>query len=67
MYGRTKQELLKNLEQVVARLRAYGMTINPDKIKINMTKVEHVGHVIDKYGISFSDEKRQKVTDFRTP
>ena len=43
------------------------MTINPDKVKINMTKVEYVGHVIDKYGISFSDEKRQKVTDFRTP
>ena len=43
------------------------MTINPDKVKIDMTKVEYVGHVIDKYGISFSDEKRQKVTDFRTP
>ena len=43
------------------------MTINPDKVKINMTKVEYVGHVIDKYGISFSDEKRQKVTDFRAP
>ena len=26
-----------------------------------------MGHVIDKYGISFSNEKRQKVTDFRQP
>ena len=43
------------------------MTVNPDKVKIHLTEVEYVGHVIDKYGISFSDEKRSKVTEFRQP
>ena len=43
------------------------MTVNPEKVKINMNQVEYVGHIIDKYGISFSDAKRQKVTDFRLP
>ena len=32
-----------------------------------MDEVEYVGHVIDKYGISFSNEKRRKVTEFRQP
>ena len=54
VWGNTKQELSKNLEQVVARLKSHGMTINPEKVKFNMTQVEYVGHVIDKYGISFS-------------
>jgi len=67
VYGKTKKELSENLETVVARLRSHGMTINPEKVKINMEYVEYVGHIIDKYGFSFSDEKRQKVTDFRTP
>ena len=67
VYGTDKEDLSKNLQKVVARLQSYGMTINPEKVKINMTHVEYVGHVIDKYGISFSDEKRQKVTDFRKP
>ena len=43
------------------------MTVNPDKMKIHLTEVEYVGHVIDEYGISFSDEKRSKVTEFRQP
>ena len=67
VWGDTKEKLSENLEKVIARLKSYGMTINPDKVKINMEYVEYVGHVIDKYGFSFSKEKRQKVTDFRTP
>ena len=43
------------------------MTINPDKVKINMNEVEYVGHLIDSYGISFTQKKRNKVLDFRLP
>ena len=67
VYRKTKQELSKKLEQVIAQLKASGMAVNHEKVKINMNQVEYVGHIIDKYGISFSDEKRQKVPDFRVP
>ena len=32
-----------------------------------MDEVEYVGHMIDSYGISFSDEKLHQVLEFRTP
>ena len=32
-----------------------------------MNEIEYVDQVIDRYGISFFKEKRQKVTDFRKP
>ena len=67
VYGETKEELSKNLQIVIARLKKFKMTVNPEKVKIHLTEVEYVGHVIDKYGISFSEEKRAKVTDFRLP
>ena len=67
VYGKTKEELSRNIELVVARLQKFGMTINPDKVKIQMNEVEYVGHVIDQYGISFSDEKLERVLEFKTP
>ena len=67
VYGKTKEELSRNLKLVVERLGKFGMTINPDKVKIHMDEVEYVGHMIDSYGISFSDEKLHQVLEFRTP
>ena len=32
-----------------------------------MDNVEYVGHIIDRYGIYFSDEKLHQVLEFRTP
>ena len=43
------------------------MTINPEKVKIHLNEVEYVGNDIDSYGISFSNDKRQSVTDFHKP
>ena len=43
------------------------MTINPEKVKIQMNEVEYVGHIIDQYGISFPDEKLNRVLEFKTP
>ena len=67
VYGETKEELSRNLKIVVERLGKFGMTINPDKVKIHMDNVEYVGHIIDRYGIYFSDEKLHQVLEFRTP
>ena len=67
IFAQTKEELITNTEIVLERLRKHNITVNPEKVKMGLTEVEYVGHLIDKHGISFSQEKKQKVFDFRLP
>jgi transposase InsO family protein len=66
-FAQTPEELLQRLEIIFARLKQFGITVNPKKVKIGMTEVEYVGHLIDEHGLSFTKEKRDKVLDFRKP
>ena len=67
VFAKTPQELNQRLEVVFQRLALFGITLNPSKVRIGMTEVEYVGHLIDKEGLSFSQEKRDSVLDFRKP
>ena len=67
VFGRTEEEFLTNLTTVLVRLRERGISLNPDKAKIAVREVEAVGHVIDQYGITMSEEKIHKVMDFPLP
>ena len=42
VYAKTKEELSENLKIVLNRLKKFGLTVNPDKVKINMNEVEYV-------------------------
>ena len=53
VYGKTKEELSTNLQSVTCRLEKFGMTINPEKVKIHMSQAQHVGYVVDRYGIYY--------------
>jgi hypothetical protein len=66
-YADTPEELVKRLEIIFERLKEFGITVNPEKVRVGMTEVEYVGHLIDHCGLSFSKEKREKVLDFRLP
>ena len=67
IFAQTKEELITNTEITLERLRKYNITINPEKVKMGLTEVEFVGHLIDKHGISFTQQKKDKVLDFRLP
>ena len=67
IFAETKEELITNTEIVLERLRKHNITVNPEKVKMGLTEVEYVGHLIDKHGISFSQEKKNKVFEFRLP
>ena len=67
VYANSPKELNQRLEQVFKRLQSFGITLNPDKVRIGMQEVEYVGHLIDKDGISFSEEKKLHVLNFRRP
>ena len=67
VFAETKEELVENTTIVLERLRGHNITVNPEKVKMGLTEVEYVGHLIDKHGISFTNEKKSKVIDFRLP
>jgi hypothetical protein len=66
-WAQTDDELISNLERVFKQLDTYNVTINPEKCKLGLSKVEYVGHTIDSEGLHFSREKLQTVEDFRLP
>ena len=67
VFGKTEEELVENLRQVLARFRQYNLTCNPDKCRFGMTQVEYVGVQIDENGLSFSKEKKESVMNFPQP
>lgn len=67
VFGKNDDEFLSNLEAVFTRLRKHKVTLNPKKCRFGLASVEYVGHVVTADGISFSEEKREKVLDFPLP
>ena len=60
-YGKTEDEFVDNLRQVLDRFRKFNLTANPDKFVIGKSSIEIVGHTIDENGLSFSREKLDEV------
>ena len=52
--------MIERLDEVLRRLQSHNVTVNPDKCSFGMTKVEFVGHTVDKDGLHFSREKLEK-------
>jgi len=55
------------VRQVFDRFRSHEMIVNPKKTKLGLEEVEYFGHLVSHEGISFTKEKRQKITDFERP
>jgi len=67
VYGRTEDEFVERLEQLLLRLKERRITLNPKKSRLGMSSIEYVGHIIDSTGLSYSPEKVKKVLDFSPP
>ncbi|CAF1158398.1 unnamed protein product [Adineta steineri] len=48
--GRTEDEHLQALDQVLGKLAEFGFTCNPEKCMFLQDEVSYLGYVIDKYG-----------------
>ena len=57
VYANDEQTFLSSLEQVFARFRKHGLTFNPEKVKLGLSRIEYVGQENDFTGIMFSREK----------
>ncbi|XP_061164466.1 uncharacterized protein K02A2.6-like [Saccostrea echinata] len=65
--GRTPEEHLKNLEQVLKRLDRYGLKANVDKSEFLKDKIEFCGHVIDAEGLHKTSKKIEAVLNAPEP
>ena len=57
MTGTTKEEHLRNLEQVLRRLQEYGIRMKRNKCSFLQDSVEYLGHRVDAEGIRATPEK----------
>jgi len=67
VFGATEDEYFENLEKVLQRFIRHKMTFKPSKMKLGLTQIEYVGHVIDAEGLHFSREKICEVADWMVP
>ena len=67
VHGKNEEEFISNLRKVFLRFRKYNVKLQPSKMKIGLTKVEYVGHTIDKEGLHFTRDKLDSVLNFKKP
>lgn len=63
----SEEDFILRTRKVFERFRERKLVIHMHKFSLGMSEVEFVGHVIDKSGTRFSEEKLQGVTDFPEP
>ena len=65
--GKTFQEHLENLAQVLSRLRQAGLRFKPKKCHLAKRRVCYLGYVVSREGISADPSKVEVVKNFATP
>ena len=65
--GDSEKDLVVNLQRVFKRLAEYNIKLNPKKLKIGLSEIAYVGHVLSAEGVNMTGEKILKVLDFVRP
>ncbi|XP_056132701.1 uncharacterized protein K02A2.6-like, partial [Lampris incognitus] len=65
--GRTREEHLRNLDEVLRRLESYGVRVKRAKCDFMQEKVEYLGHLIDKEGLHPTETKVAAIVNAPQP
>ena len=65
--GRSDDEHLKNLEEVLKLLQVHGITLKKSKCNFFEKSVEYLGHRVDSQGVHTSEKKVKAILEARTP
>jgi hypothetical protein len=57
VHGKNEEEHNRNLELLLQRIQAKGLTINVDKCHLNMLQIEFMGHILSEHGIGVAESK----------
>jgi hypothetical protein len=67
IYSRTKEEHVKHVKLVLAKLGASRLLLKPEKCEFHKNQVEFLGYIIGTHGIKMDQAKVSAVTDWPTP
>ena len=67
IFGHTQQEYDSRLNTTLTKIQAAGLTLNTDKCEFNKTKINFLGHVINRNGISPNPQKTEAVLSMVKP
>ena len=67
VYGKTVQEEISRLQELLQRLRVANLKLKPKKCHLFRREVMYLGHVVSSNGISTDPEKVEEVKSWKTP
>ncbi|GKB40868.1 reverse transcriptase domain-containing protein [Tanacetum coccineum] len=65
--SRTKQDIIKDIEQTFSTLRRINMKLNPKKCSFRMEEGKFLGYIVTSEGIRANPEKTKAVMDMPSP
>ena len=65
--GATAEEHLRNLDEVLTRLKKHGVRLRKDKCRFMESSVEYLGHRVDQEGIHATTSKLQAISEAPAP
>jgi hypothetical protein len=57
VHGKHEEEHNRNLELLLRRIQARGLTLNVDKCHFNMPQMKFMGHILSEHGIGVAESK----------
>jgi hypothetical protein len=66
-HSRDHEQHLKSIEEVLWRLRKYGLKLNVDKTIIGARTVQYLGYTLSGQGVTLSKDKLAAIKDFPMP
>ena len=67
VHGKNEEERCRNLELLLQRIQAKGLTLSVDKCHFNMPQIEFMGHILSEHGIGVAESKVTATRDARRP
>jgi hypothetical protein len=67
VHWRDHEQHLKSLEEVLWRLRRYGLKLKVDKKIIGVRTVQYLGYTLSGQGVTLSMDKLAAIKDFPMP
>ena len=65
--GASEAEHHQRLEEVLQRLETHGIKLRSEKCQLGVSKLEYLGHVIDKDGLHPTQEKVEAILEAKVP
>lgn len=67
VFSRSFQSHLLHLREVFSRLRAAGLTLNPDKAALCVPEIKFLGHLISASGVRVNPEPVKAIVEYPEP